>query len=81
MYLYLTFYIVPGNAVLNEYTSLPLRSYSLRIDMEDFNNETGFAHYALFSVGLEYYNFPLSVGGYTGTVGEILLHCSYIFRS
>ncbi len=46
------------------------RRYSLRVDLEDFGSETGYAQYAHFSIGSEKDNFTLHVGGYSGTAGK-----------
>lgn len=52
--------------------------YELRIDLEDFENGTAFAHYGTFGVGLhsvdpEEDGFPLTVADYSGTAGDSLL--------
>lgn len=49
-------------------------NYELRIDLEDFENSTAFAQYAVFGVGLfsvdpEDDGYPLTVAEYTGTAG------------
>ncbi|KFW65819.1 Fibrinogen C domain-containing protein 1, partial [Pygoscelis adeliae] len=49
-------------------------SYELRIDLEDFDNSTAFAHYGSFGVGLfsvdpEEDGYPVSIAGYSGTAG------------
>ncbi|XP_078502335.1 fibrinogen C domain-containing protein 1 [Lissotriton helveticus] len=52
--------------------------YELRIDLEDFENGTAFAHYGTFGVGLhsvdpEEDGYPLMVADYSGTAGDSLL--------
>ncbi|KAJ1134007.1 hypothetical protein NDU88_000477 [Pleurodeles waltl] len=52
--------------------------YELRIDLEDFENGTAFAHYGTFGVGLhsvdpEEDGYPLTVAEYSGTAGDSLL--------
>lgn len=49
-------------------------NYELRIDMEDFENNTGYAQYGTFGVGLfsvdpEDDGYPLTVGDYSGNAG------------
>ncbi|KAI7798009.1 putative fibrinogen C domain-containing protein 1 [Triplophysa rosa] len=53
-------------------------NYELRIDLEDFENSTSFAHYGSFGVGLfsvdpDEDGYPLSVSDYSGTAGDSLL--------
>ena len=57
-----------GNDYLNEITSQA--RYVLRIDMEDFENETRYADYSNFSVGSERNKYKLSIGTYSGTAGK-----------
>lgn len=50
-------------------------SYELRIDLEDFDNGTAFAHYGSFGVGLfsvdpEEDGYPVSIADYSGTAGR-----------
>lgn len=50
-------------------------SYELRIDLEDFDNGTAFAHYGSFGVGLfsvdaEEDGYPVSIADYSGTAGK-----------
>lgn len=49
-------------------------TYELRIDLEDFDNGTAFAHYGSFGVGLfsvdpEEDGYPISIADYSGTAG------------
>ncbi|XP_058861509.1 fibrinogen C domain-containing protein 1-like isoform X1 [Acipenser ruthenus] len=53
-------------------------NYELRIDLEDFENSTAFAHYGTFGVGLfsvdpDEDGYPLTVADYSGTAGDSLL--------
>ncbi|XP_014798217.1 PREDICTED: fibrinogen C domain-containing protein 1 [Calidris pugnax] len=53
-------------------------SYELRIDLEDFDNGTAFAHYGSFGVGLfsvdpEEDGYPVSIADYSGTAGDSFL--------
>ncbi len=58
---------VPGNRLLHNLTFS--RNYSLRVDLEDFENNTAFALYDVFVVNSEADGFRLTVGGYSGTAG------------
>ena len=58
-----------GNEILHRLTSQ--RNYTLRIDMEDWDNNTSSAVYNMFSISSELSNYTLNVGGYiNGTEGE-----------
>ncbi|KFP19296.1 Fibrinogen C domain-containing protein 1, partial [Egretta garzetta] len=53
-------------------------SYELRVDLEDFDNGTAFAHYGSFGVGLfsvdpEEDGYPVSISDYSGTAGDSFL--------
>ena len=59
----------------------------MRIDLEDFENSTAFAHYGTFGVGLfsvdpDDDGYPLTVGDYSGNAGMptcvCLSMCVYI---
>ena len=56
-----------GNDVLHEITKQ--KKYELRIDLEDFKNNTRFALYSHFSVADLSDKYRLSLGTYTGTAG------------
>ena len=58
---------VSGNHLLHALTSN--RSYTLRIDLEDFDGNGAFAVYSQFAVGSKDDGFRLTVGGYGGTAG------------
>lgn len=50
-------------------------NYELRIDLEDFDNGTAYAHYGAFGVGLfsvdpEEDGYPVTVSDYSGTAGQ-----------
>lgn len=50
-------------------------AYELRIDLEDFDNGTAFAHYGTFGVGLfsvdpEEDGYPITIADYSGTAGR-----------
>ena len=38
----------------------------LRVDLEDFENETRYAKYSTFAIANETYQYKLTVGGYSG---------------
>ena len=46
------------------------RDYQLRIDLEDFDNKTAFAHYDRFYVESERHGYKLHVYGYQGSAGD-----------
>ncbi|XP_035236347.1 fibrinogen C domain-containing protein 1-like [Anguilla anguilla] len=53
-------------------------NYELRIDLEDFENNTAFAKYGTFGVGLfsvdpDDDGYPLTIADYSGTAGDSLL--------
>ena len=45
-------------------------SNKLRVDLERFNGETGFAEYSFFSVADETANYSLSLGSYSGKLSN-----------
>ena len=69
--------MLSGNRKLHTLTSS--RAYILRVDLEDFENETRFAVYGLFSVGSEDDGFRITVGGYSGNAGKT--RRAYTFHS
>ena len=61
-------YIFSGNDYLHDLTSQA--HYTLRIDMEVFENNTRYAVYSNFAVASEGDKYKLSVGTYNGTAGD-----------
>ena len=61
-------YIFSGNDNLHDLTSQA--HYTLRIDMEDFENNTRYAVYSKFTVASEADKYKLSLGVYNGTAGD-----------
>ena len=55
-----------GNDYLHYLTST--RSYTLRIELEDWDNERRYAAYSSFAVASEADKYRLTLGSYTGTV-------------
>ncbi|XP_022107395.1 microfibril-associated glycoprotein 4-like [Acanthaster planci] len=57
-------------------------AYRLRVDLEDFENNTVYAEYDMFSVADGSDNYQLTVQGYSGTAGDSLsYHSSYPFST
>ncbi|XP_025107127.1 ficolin-2-like [Pomacea canaliculata] len=54
----------------NIYLMTSSGNYSLRMDLTDWDNTTGFAIYDTFSISNESNNYTLHVGGYHGTAGN-----------
>ena len=50
------------------------QSNTLRVDLGDFDGNTGYAQYTTFSVGNSTTEYTLTVGGYSGTAGDSLAH-------
>ena len=48
--------------------------WQLRVDLEDFYNNTAYAEYSNFAIGDESTNYTLSFGDYFGTAGNALAH-------
>jgi hypothetical protein len=46
-----------------------LYQYELKIGLEDFEGQTGYAKYTTFSIGDASSLYKLSVSGYNGTIG------------
>ena len=46
--------------------------WQLRVDLEDFYNNTSYAEYSNFAIGNESTNYRLSIGGYSGIAGDSL---------
>ena len=45
---------------------------TLRVDLGDFENNTAYAQYSIFSIGDNTTEYTLNVGGYSGTAGNAL---------
>ena len=56
-----------GNDYLHLLTSA--RTYELRVDLADFDNETRFAEYSNFTIASAADNYTLDVDGYDGNAG------------
>ncbi|KAK2141708.1 hypothetical protein LSH36_1054g00009 [Paralvinella palmiformis] len=56
--------VLKGNDVIHDLTT-DGRNYSLRVDLESYDGEAIFAIYSSFSVGPEFDNYRLHVGGYS----------------
>ncbi|XP_070538828.1 fibrinogen C domain-containing protein 1-like [Ptychodera flava] len=54
------------------YTLTNQRRYELRIDLEDFDNETRYAKYDNFIIGDEFSKYKLTLGEYSGTAEDDL---------
>ena len=65
-----------GNDYLHDLTSQA--HYTLRIDMEDFENNTRYAVYSNFVVASEGDKYKLSVGTYNGTAGD---YTTYLYTT
>ncbi|XP_048769025.2 fibrinogen C domain-containing protein 1-A-like [Ostrea edulis] len=61
-----------GNDVIYELTNRT--NQELRIDVEAFSGETGFAKYSNFSIGNEADKYKLNVTGFSGTAGDSLIN-------
>ena len=48
------------------------RTYTLRIDLEDFEGKTRYAEYSTFAISDEAHGYTLSIGTYNGTAGDAL---------
>ena len=53
------------------------RTYKLRIDLEDFYENTGYAEYSTFAISDEAHNYTLSIGKYSGTAGDALAYSNH----
>ncbi|XP_078686378.1 microfibril-associated glycoprotein 4-like [Branchiostoma floridae x Branchiostoma belcheri] len=61
-----------GNDKLHQLTSQA--QYELRVDLEDFEGNSAYAQYQVFTVGSEDEHYKLTIGGYTGTAGDSLAY-------
>ena len=69
-------YIFSGNDKLYDLTSQA--HYTLRIDMEDFENNTRYAVYSNFAVASEGDKYKLSLGTFSGTAGD---YTTYLYTT
>ena len=65
-----------GNDNLHLLTSQ--KNYTLRVELEDFENNTLYAEYRVFSIKSEEDKYRLNVGGYSGTAGNLKVFLSQI---
>ncbi|XP_069138042.1 ryncolin-1-like [Argopecten irradians] len=63
-----------GNQYIHYLTSSDW--YSLRVDMEDFNNNKAYAQYQVFSIGNAESRYRAFVDGYSGDAGNDMSLCS-----
>ncbi|XP_066295017.1 microfibril-associated glycoprotein 4-like isoform X3 [Branchiostoma lanceolatum] len=61
-----------GNDKLHQLTSQA--QYELRVDLEDFEGNSAYAQYQVFTVGSEAEHYRLTLGGYNGTAGDSMDH-------
>lgn len=45
-------------------------TYEMRMDMKDFDNQTGYVKYSSFNVGNESTKYTVMLSGFSGDVGE-----------
>ncbi|XP_052719665.1 fibrinogen C domain-containing protein 1-like [Crassostrea angulata] len=57
-----------GNQRIHQLTSQGW--YEMRVDMSDFDNESRFAYYRIFSVGNKKSGYKLTIGEYEGNAGD-----------
>ena len=62
-------HLIQGNQRTN--TIVSQGGYELRIDLEDFNGNTKYAKYTVFSIGDFNDNYTLTVSGYSGNAGIV----------
>ena len=48
--------------------------YTLRVDLEDFENEIRYAKYSTFNIGDSTTNYTITVGGFSGDAGDSLAY-------
>ncbi|XP_066293837.1 microfibril-associated glycoprotein 4-like isoform X2 [Branchiostoma lanceolatum] len=61
-----------GNDKLHQLTSQA--QYELRVDLEDFEDNSAYAQYQVFTVGSEAEHYNLTLRGYSGTAGDSISH-------
>lgn len=57
-----------GNEAIHQLTKSSPQN--LRVDLQRFSGEKGFAEYTKFAVGDENSKYKLAVSGYSGNIGE-----------
>ena len=62
---------IAGNT--NIYRITRQRVYELKVDLEDFDGNTSYALYKIFSVASEDDYFKLTVGQYSGSAGKTMI--------
>ena len=72
-----TYYVAAGNDYIHDLTSN--RQYELRVDLDDFENESRYAVFSTFAVASEADKYAMTLGTYNGTAGNIscTTHCIY----
>ncbi|XP_078687243.1 microfibril-associated glycoprotein 4-like [Branchiostoma floridae x Branchiostoma belcheri] len=60
-----------GNDKLHQLTSQA--QYEMRVDLEDFEGNSAYAQYQVFTVGSEAEHYRLTVGNYIGTAGDSMV--------
>ncbi|KAI0235839.1 Tenascin-R [Lamellibrachia satsuma] len=63
---------IAGNDYIHALTSN--RQYKLRVDLEDFEDESRYAAYSTFAVSSEADKYKFILGTYNGTAGDSLRH-------
>ena len=51
--------------------------YTLRVDLEDFENETRYAKYSTFNIGNSTTDYTITVEGYCGDAGDSMTSSGY----
>ena len=51
--------------------------YTLRVDLEDFENETRYAKYSTFNIGNSTTDYTITVEGYSGDAGDSMTSSGY----
>jgi len=54
-------------------SALPVRRYTLRVDLADFEGQTRFAEYSDFTISSAADNYTLQIGAYAGNAGSLVL--------
>lgn len=64
----LFFIYLLGNDVVHQLTKN--RPQKLRVGLQRYSGEKGYAEYSHFAVGNEHSKYKLTLSGYIGTIGE-----------